>query len=848
MNKLIFITLLFYVVFLPRKSSAQHVREPDSMYVKIYPKYDSVNNGHRKIFGENYRKEYSMETKLPVLYLSRINGGLKALQLGGGNQTRSLRLQDKQGQEWVLRKVEKYPEVLLPEELRQTFLKDVIKDNMSAQHPFSALVVPALSEAAGVAHSNPIIGWVAPDESLGPLFQDFAGTVCLLEEREPEGKSDNTEKAFRKMAQSNAFSVDAVNYLKLKCLDVLIGDWDRHIDQWRWRLDKNNQYLPIPKDRDQVFFRADGKIQRFTQSSWFLPMMQGYERDIKNINWFLWEGREINTRIFREMEEAQWDSVVNDFCSSMSDEVFSKALKALPEPAYSIHGPELMEQMKTRRASLPRLMNTYYHYFNRIVDIEFSDKHEKISVLDGGADRLLVQAFRLDVKGNQGTQIYKRLLDPSITREVRIYLRSGKDQLLVNAQFSPIRIRIIAQGGEKMYSFEQSKKRVVLYDSTSNNIKSIASNFRIAKHISKDSINTAYQAKDLYKRTFTYPFLGYNLDDGVGIGFGLKFLNPGFRKTPYGNSQTISAQYAFSTSAFKIGYTGEWIDVVGKADLILKVIVNAPNNTQNFFGIGNQTLYDDNQSITYYRARFSLYELSPALRWMDAKSKFILGPTFQYYTYDEDENAQRFIGSMGWNKGGDSLSLAQDKLFSGVNAQYTFSTRNSTILPSKGILLNLKASGMFGLNHDSKDFGQLNASFNIFQRLNPKATLVLSEKFGGGLTLGNPAFYQSQFLGGQGNLIGYRQFRFAGKHMFYNNLEIRARMGTILTHIVPGEIGLIGQYDTGRVWADGEKSTLWHHGYGAGLYYTPISMYAFRLIASRSREGWYPFFTMNISY
>lgn len=73
-----------------------------------------------------------------------------------------MRLKDKSGKEWVLRSVEKYPEVLLPQGLRQTFAKDILKDNMSAQHPFGALVVPTLAKAVDVPHSTPIIGWVSP--------------------------------------------------------------------------------------------------------------------------------------------------------------------------------------------------------------------------------------------------------------------------------------------------------------------------------------------------------------------------------------------------------------------------------------------------------------------------------------------------------------------------------------------------------------------------------------------------------------------------------------------------------------------------------------------------------------
>ncbi|MEI9955486.1 MAG: hypothetical protein WDM90_04055 [Ferruginibacter sp.] len=128
----------------------------DSIIVQANTDFDKVSKTHRKLFGENYRKEWAEKVKLPVIKLSVIKGGLTPLQRGGGHQSLSLRLQDSNGKEWVLRSVNKYPEVLLPEALRESVAKDIVVDAMSAQHPYSALAVPVLAEAAGVPHSNPI--------------------------------------------------------------------------------------------------------------------------------------------------------------------------------------------------------------------------------------------------------------------------------------------------------------------------------------------------------------------------------------------------------------------------------------------------------------------------------------------------------------------------------------------------------------------------------------------------------------------------------------------------------------------------------------------------------------------
>lgn len=56
----------------------------DSLVIQANPKYDQVGKRHRKLFGENYRKEWAAPTKVPALRVSEIAGGLKPIQRGGG--------------------------------------------------------------------------------------------------------------------------------------------------------------------------------------------------------------------------------------------------------------------------------------------------------------------------------------------------------------------------------------------------------------------------------------------------------------------------------------------------------------------------------------------------------------------------------------------------------------------------------------------------------------------------------------------------------------------------------------------------------------------------------------------
>src|SRR5258705_4002346 len=66
-------------------------------------------NGSKEFWmGANYRKEWLTPIKAPVLNLSTEKGGLKPVKLGGGKQSKSLRVEDPTGKQYALRLIEKF--------------------------------------------------------------------------------------------------------------------------------------------------------------------------------------------------------------------------------------------------------------------------------------------------------------------------------------------------------------------------------------------------------------------------------------------------------------------------------------------------------------------------------------------------------------------------------------------------------------------------------------------------------------------------------------------------------------------------------------------------------------------
>ena len=302
-------------------SKAQNDIKPitqDGIVVKVHEQYDKVSGVHRFFFGENYRKDWAAAVKLPVFRISELHGGLTPEKQGGGQQTTSLRLVDPTGKEWVLRSVEKDPAKILPVELRQTFARELLIDGISAQPPFGALIIPPLAEAARVPHANPVIGVVSPDKALGKFLPLLVNKVCLLEEREPTGKSTSTLDAVRNMYDDNDYSFDGKAFLKARCLDVLVGDWDRHTDNWRYTKDKDDKkriYIPVPRDRDEAFFVVQGVVPWIAARDWVQPYLQPFGGKINDIRYSFVASTWFDRFPYNRMPYEEWMRIVNEFCA-----------------------------------------------------------------------------------------------------------------------------------------------------------------------------------------------------------------------------------------------------------------------------------------------------------------------------------------------------------------------------------------------------------------------------------------------------------------------------------------------------------------------------------------------------
>jgi hypothetical protein len=862
MSKVSLCALILFFVSITSVFHAKAQRsKSDSIVVSFQPEYDSVSTWHRYLFGNSNRILWATPVKIRILNLHTEKGGMSIVKKGGGMQTKSLRLSDPEGNEWVIRTLQKYPDRKLPENLKHTIVRDILQDQVSAINPFGALAVPAFAEALGIPHTQPEIVFIGDDPDLKAYRSEFANATYLFERYAPESdnKNSNTLKVQEKLQEDNDQSVNQEIVLRARLLDMVIGDWDRHEGQWRWEKQKNDGesvYTPIPRDRDQVFYRTSGLFPWIVSHQWLKSRFQPYESELRDVKGWNFGAKDFDRYFLNSLDEQDWQKEIKVVQNKLTDSLIAATVKSLPDTVYNLMGKTLIAKIIARRNNLPTYALEYYHFIAHTVEVPMSDKTEDFDVQTdaNGNVKLTVK----NIKKNQelGRTLYQRTFNAETTKEIRLYGMAGKDVFRFSGPAkSKIKIRAIGGGDDDQFKVSEalkSKSTLYLYD-RSDEPNQYPERSQAKLRTSRDTTVNKYNSQGfMYDRVGPVFRGNYNIDQGVQVGAGWMSEKQGFRRSPYASKQEFWVDYSTGRKSFMFDYTGNFKKVIGKNDLRVNVNYLGPNNLSNFFGIGNNTAFekiqddddedDFDREISYYRNRFDyLTTKVELLRELSAKWRVGVNLSSAYYTSDEDGNKKRFLRDF------DVLNPEQDvfasKLHLGAGASATFDTRNNSSLPSNGVYWNTEVSAHQQVNGPYKSFGVVRSEFSFYLKPHHK-DIVLSNKIGGGTTIGSPYFYQLMQLGGVNNLRGFHTRRFAGKTSLYHNLDLRFKLFSFNSYLVPGSVGLTGFNDVGRIWQPKEHSSTWHHGYGGGLYVVPAELILIQAAVGFSEEGTLPYISV----
>lgn len=435
----------------------------DSVVWRASTKYDHPSILKRIFLGTNYRKEWATPVKMPVFHLTE--KGFTIKELGGGQQTISLHLTDAKGNEWVLRSVDKDVTKALPPSLRKTFVKGLAQDIVSGGHPYGALIVPTLAHTLHVAEAAPAIYFIPDDPSFGQYRHFFANTVCMLEQKETtliDTDTKSTEKILNKIFESNKNSVDQRAVLRARLLDMLIGDWDRHAEQWRWakESDSSSRYVIIPKDRDQAFFYSNGLFIQFAQIV-ALRHLVSFNDDLakmKSLNYKEWP---FDQFFLNGLDKKDWEAAIKKIQAELTNENIHAAVMQLPPEIYALDGKKIEKNLRGRRDRLMKKGLHYYRFIAARVAIYGTNEDEYFDVA-GNENKITVSVFAME-GGEPKREIYKRQFLSKDTYELDLFGLKGNDRFVINDNAkSKIKIVINGAGGNDEYKISGAYKNIVI--------------------------------------------------------------------------------------------------------------------------------------------------------------------------------------------------------------------------------------------------------------------------------------------------------------------------------------------------------------------------------------------------
>ncbi|MGZ8549016.1 MAG: metallophosphoesterase [Chitinophagaceae bacterium] len=827
---------------IPQDDTVKPVKYVYKDYVKApaSSQYKKVTGVQRLFNGNNYRKEWSTPVNLKVFNVNKEKGGFTIEGVGGGKQTRSLKLKDKQGMEWSLRTIDKDPTAAIPRNFRESFASNIVQDLISAAHPFSPLAIPTLADTTGVLVSTPEFFYVPDDPSLGYYKPLFANKICMLERRDPDEGQDSKSsfKLFNKMREDNDHTVDEEAVLRARLLDMLIADWDRHFDQWRWATRDTGQgklYIPIPRDRDQAFFYSDGLIVKY-MSKGRIPFLKGLQPRIRDINTLNTVSKDFDRMFLNNLDEEAWSRVATDFTNKLTDQKINAAIRKMPPEIYAIGGKEITEKLISRKKVLKRESLKYYKFLSKEVDILGSNENEKFTI-SAVNDSVKLTVFSYRKTADTNFVMYQRVFDQRVTREIRLYGFNGEDKFEVDSgMHSTIRIRMIGGRGKDSF-FIKSRLRTYVYDNV-NDTNFIAAAKGTKKYVKDDPNINEFQIKHFNYPITRYPriVLGYNEDDGLMVGTGLWLTRFGFRKHPYASDHRLTALFALMRKAWQVKYHGEQIHIFRSTDLILNGQISNPV-LNNFFGFGNGTAIDKSKPISFYRVRYKFAEGDILLRKkFFGKLSFSAGPTVYHY-WNRFENNDDYILGKPSIAGLDSASVYATKTYAGVKGVIELDNLNSDLFPTRGIRWVNKITLLQPLNKSSRSVNKLESDMVIYASLKIPARVIGVIKLGAGHIFNDSIEYFQALNVGQNNVLrGFRKNRFSGTSLAYGSLEFRIRLFESKSYILPGQVGLIVFNDIARVWYDKNDSKRWHYVAGGGVYYNPFNLVILSATMGYSKE------------
>lgn len=788
-----------------------------------------ANGLHRLLFGDLNRELWTIPITVEVLDLVAEGGGLTPSGLSGGQQTVGLRFDGANGLPYQFRSIVKDAARAIPGPLQISPLTDVAQDQMAGQFPLAAMVAAELLEAAGVPVAKPRPVVMPDDPRLGKYREIFAGRMGWIEERPDEREGDRpgflgsskvtgTEAMYERLDEDPRHYVNVESFLEARLVDMLVGDWDRHHDQWRWasfeEADGRVRWDPIPRDRDWAFSRIDGVLPGWARI--YYPQYQGFGHTYPSVFNLHWNAQFLDRRLLGEPSLDAYERLAGELRRTLSDDVLRAAIGVLPPGYREAVGGELLAALQHRRDELPRLARDYYELLARWVDIHAAnfDDVATITVHEDGAVEVEVR-----VPERNALLYFQRLFHPEETDEIRLYTHGGDDHIRIVGGPSPIKLRLMGGKGDDRYVDESTGKNVLVYDDDGDNEYDLGPEGWLDEtHWDTpdelQDIDLVWETRDWGSNWVPTPYVSYDPDIGPYVGASLTRYGFGFRRNPWRSNLTLTAAVgpALGRTLGKVSWTRTLTSggLRGVFDVDWRTRAN-----ERFFGFGNEV---EDFGSDFHRSERS--DLEIGLRLESAQDQALsafAGPVLRIAGAVDPEPGTIFETTLPYG--------ADDFQQLGAQAGIALEKVDRPGFPGTGGGVVVTGRVFPPMLDVTEEFGSIRAVGRGYLAADEGVPFepALHVRVGAEKVWGDAPFHELAALGGAESLPGYRSRRFLGNESLSGGALVRLKL-VHLGWLASTSVGVHGIASTGRVWLDGESSDSWHAGYGGGAWFRPRSV------------------------
>lgn len=844
---------------------------PDTIKASVYEPSEENNQAEFKnMWSKNYRRLYETPIDAKIVNLDTLLGGLEVVRTGNEGDGKILKLEDNLGRRYNMRPLKKKQVDFIGmgttdrwtgSQFRSSVDKDILDNFYTASHPYAFLVVPELSKAVGLAYTNPEIYYIPQQRALQPYNEEFGDELYIIEERPegewkdyepfgaPENELESTLGVFERLRRDEDYEVDESAYIRARVFDMLVGDWDSDQSKWRWAPFEDEEgkqnFRPIPRDRDQAFSNFDGAFMSTLRGmTGLVNQFSIYEEDIRELRWFNSAALGLDRTLLQNSGREEWIKQAEYVQQNVTDEVIENAFAEIPAAVQGKSTEEIKNILKERRKNIVDIIDRYYKILAEYSIVTGTDKNDfaEVERLSDGRTRVAINRIK---DGQKADVISTKVYDPEFTKEIWLYGLNDADIFEVSGrEKANILVRIIGGHGEDIYRVQRGEK-VKIYD-----FKSLPNVIDLNKGADLEltdnyDINVFDKDRKIYSTTTIVPAIGYNPDDEFTLGFDVDFTRYRFRRNPFTSQHGISGIYYSATDGFELHYNGEFANSWGDYNLSVGANFTSPDFTRNFFGYGNETVYEEDEvDMDYHRARVSKLGVEAGLVKESTFGTFLkFMASLEGIKVEPTEN--RFITeAFSANN-----TFFERKYFYGIEGIFRYASYDDVLNPTNGMRFNLNVGGKSQVEKADQLFGFLETYLGFYRALTTNRKLVLNPRVEARVNFGDDfLFYQAAALGGDSGLRGYRTNRFSGESALATGTDLRLSFDQFDTGFIPLQLGVFAGYDLGRVWLDGENSNVWHDSYGGGIFLVGAHYLTGKFNMFKGSEGWRFSFTMGLNF